>query len=198
MITHPVRDTIAESLAKAGLDSTTVLHLLDNLHQEVRDNDAKLHYPQGRAYLVSVLMPMRGGIRLSSIEATVTEAVKQIAEDVGAANAQLDLASEFRIPCTNKTGGYAEIIVERGEGDFSALWAVTDAAAINRSVWTDGGWRNIYRTGFTGAYRLSREDAIALGRQVAEIESRAIEERVAALDAEEARAAQELKERRRG
>lgn len=91
--------------------------------------------------------------------------------------AQLDLAAEFRIPCTNTNGGYAEVAVERSHA--SKLWAVTDGAFTGRRVWHDGGWQYLSDIGRTAAYRHSREEALALGQHVAEIEGADIDKRFA-------------------
>lgn len=96
--------------------------------------------------------------------------------------AQLDLATEFRIPCTNETGGYAEVVVERSAA--SRLWAVTDGSFTGRQAWHDGAWHYVSDIGRATAYRHSREDALALGQQVAQIEGTAIDARVAALRAQ--------------
>lgn len=93
--------------------------------------------------------------------------------------AQLDLATEFRIPCTNETGGYAEVVVERSAA--SKLWAVTDGSFTGRQAWHDGAWRYVSGIGRAVAYRHSREEA--LGQQVAAIEGAAIDARVAAFRA---------------
>lgn len=96
--------------------------------------------------------------------------------------AQLDLATEFRIPCTNQAGGYAEVVVERSAA--SKLWAVTDGSFTGRQAWHNDAWHHISDIGRSVAYRHSREDALALGQQVAAIEGQAIDARVAELRAQ--------------
>lgn len=99
---------------------------------------------------------------------------------------QLDLASVFLIPCANAEGGYAEVTVERGTGAFRDRWAVSDGAVTNRSTWTqEHGWRPIFETGLSGAFVYSRDEALNVGHQVAEVEGACIEAQSNALTAED-------------
>lgn len=104
---------------------------------------------------------------------------KQAVEESVALTDQLLLATEFRIPCTNETGGYAEITVERGMGP--KLWAVTDGSFTGRRAWVNGGWQYLSDVGKVAAYRHTRKEALDLGRQVAAIEGAGIDAHVARL-----------------
>lgn len=77
-ITTPARDKIDKALRAAGHTFEDTLRMLDDLHQEVRDNDAKTTDSDGWQYLRDVLAHMQQGGKLSSVEATVTEAVQRI------------------------------------------------------------------------------------------------------------------------
>lgn len=84
---------------------------------------------------------------------------------------QLALAVEFRVPIPQgDVGGYGEVTVRRdpvGDG-----WAVTDGAPVGLRAWIEGdGWRPVRDTGRAAAYSHTREDALALAHQVAEIEA---------------------------
>jgi hypothetical protein len=92
----------------------------------------------------------------------------------------LALARQFRIPCTNKTGGYAEITVEQGNDD-SGRWAVTDGSFTGRRAWLHDGWVTIYEVGWAAVCLHSRDTAIEIARQVAAIEGAGIDAHVARL-----------------
>jgi hypothetical protein len=103
-------------------------------------------------------------------------------ERIAQLRAELDLASEFRIPCTNQTGGYAEVVVERGMGH--GCWGVTDGSFTGRQVWVDGAWRYLSDVGKSAGYCHTRDAALTLGHQVAAIEGAAIDARIARLRGE--------------
>ncbi|MFE3326828.1 hypothetical protein [Streptomyces sp. NPDC059176] len=77
------------------------------------------------------------------------------------------LAREFRIPMTNELGGYGEVVVERGD----TKWAVTDGATTGKQAWVNGAWRYITDVGRVAVFTLSLQEALALGHEVAAIES---------------------------
>lgn len=87
------------------------------------------------------------------------------------AEQQLALAVEFRVPIPQgAVGGYGEVVVRRDQvGDG---WAVTDGAMVGLRAWIEGeGWRPVRDIGRATAYRHTREKALALAHQVAEIEA---------------------------
>ena len=126
----------------------------------------------GREYVITVAV---------NTEQTITLAVPP-SERIRQLRAQLDLASEFRIPCTNETGGYAEVVVERGMGP--GCWGVTNGSFTGRQVWVDGAWRYLSDVGKSAGYCHTRDDALTLGHQVAAIEGAAIDARIARLRGE--------------
>lgn len=86
------------------------------------------------------------------------------------AEEQLALATEFRIPLPlGSAGGYGEVVVR--PDSLGGRWAVTDGATKELQAWVAGqGWRRISDVGPDAAYILTREKAIVLGYQVAELE----------------------------
>ncbi|WBP92000.1 hypothetical protein [Kitasatospora cathayae] len=86
---------------------------------------------------------------------------------------QLQLAVEFRVPIPQgPVGGYGEVVVRRDETGTG--WAVTDGALVGLRAWIegeDGGWRPVWDIGRAAAYQHTREYALALAHQVAEIEA---------------------------
>lgn len=93
---------------------------------------------------------------------------------------QLALVTEFRVPMPQGTaGGYGEVVVQRDE--VGTLWAVTDGAFSGLRAWIDGeGWRHISDVGRAVAYRHTREAALLLAHQVAELEAPCYQAEVAA------------------
>ncbi|MCY0922362.1 hypothetical protein OS965_30095 [Streptomyces sp. H27-G5] len=93
---------------------------------------------------------------------------------------QLALAAEFRGPLPqDKAGGYGEVVVRRD--GLGTLWAVTDGAFSGLRAWVDGeGWRHISDVGRVVAYRHSRDQALLLAHQVAELEAACFQAEVAA------------------
>ncbi|MFF4741301.1 hypothetical protein ACFY2W_36270 [Streptomyces sp. NPDC001262] len=85
---------------------------------------------------------------------------------------QLALASEFRVPLPDAgVGGYGEVVVRRQQDGLGERWAVTDGADTGLRAWVDGeGWRHVSDVGRAVAFRHTREEALGLARQVAEIE----------------------------
>lgn len=77
------------------------------------------------------------------------------------------LAREFRIPLTSELGGYGEVVVERGGG----TWAVTVGAFSGKQAWLHGVWRYISDVGRAAVFTHTLDEALALGREVAAIES---------------------------
>ncbi|MFF2821369.1 hypothetical protein ACFVT9_38350 [Kitasatospora cineracea] len=84
---------------------------------------------------------------------------------------QLDLAVEFRVPIPKTQGGrYREVVVRRDSG--SGAWAVTDGALIGLQAWIlNEGWRPVWDIGRAAAFCHTREGALTLALQVAEIEA---------------------------
>ncbi|MGW2865927.1 hypothetical protein [Streptomyces sp. NPDC001205] len=93
---------------------------------------------------------------------------------------QLALATEFRVPLPQGNGGgYGEVVVQRD--DVGTLWAVTDGAFSGLRAWVDGeGWRHISDVGRAVAYQHTREAALFLAHQVAELEAACYQAEVAA------------------
>jgi len=101
-------------------------------------------------------------------------------------SAALAFATQFRLPLTNKVGGYGEITIQRGEGDQRHLWAVTDGAFTGIQAWTEpDGWRYISDIGRAAAYRHTLRDAFDLARRAVEVESACWEAQINALRAED-------------
>lgn len=97
-------------------------------------------------------------------------------------SAALAFATQFRLPLTNEYGGYGEVTIERGAGDYRDLWAVTDGSLTRLRVWVDpDGWQYITEIGWAGAYRHTLREAFTLGRQVVEIESACLDAQISAL-----------------
>ncbi|MFD0405551.1 hypothetical protein [Kitasatospora sp. NPDC127116] len=103
----------------------------------------------------------------------------------------LRYATQFRLPLTNIVGGYGEITIQRGEGEYRDKWAVTDGAFTGLRAWaepdgwTDGaGWQYIGDIGRANAYRYTLEEAFEVGHRAVEIESACCEAEVAAIRAE--------------
>ncbi|MFI0742410.1 hypothetical protein ACH4PU_30690 [Streptomyces sp. NPDC021100] len=90
-----------------------------------------------------------------------------------ALRAQLSLASEFRVPLPDAgAGGYGEVVVKRQQDGPGDRWAVTDGADTGLRAWVDGeGWRHVTDIGRAVAFRHTREEALLLAHQVAEIEA---------------------------
>ncbi|MFD9038798.1 hypothetical protein [Streptomyces bottropensis] len=86
------------------------------------------------------------------------------------AEEQLKIATEFRIPLPlGSAGGYGEVVVR--PDSISEKWAVTNGATTGLEAWVAGeGWRRVSDVGPSTVYTLTREKAIILGYQVAEIE----------------------------
>nr|WP_024126493.1 hypothetical protein [Streptomyces sp. FR1]AHE39112.1 Hypothetical protein pFRL3_335 [Streptomyces sp. FR1] len=86
------------------------------------------------------------------------------------AEEQLKIATEFRIPLPlGSAGGYGEVVVR--PDSISEKWAVTNGATTGLEAWVAGeGWRRVSDVGPGAVYTLTREKAIILGYQVAEIE----------------------------
>ncbi|MET9956318.1 hypothetical protein ABZ135_32890 [Streptomyces sp. NPDC006339] len=85
---------------------------------------------------------------------------------------QMALVSEFRVPVPDSgAGGYAEIVVCR-ERTGVDRWAVTDGSLTGLRAWVAGeGWQYVSDVGRTVAYAHERDAALALARQVAELEA---------------------------
>lgn len=100
-------------------------------------------------------------------------------------SAALAFATQFRLPLTNTVGGYGEVTIERGAGDYRDLWAVTDGSLTELRAWVEpDGWRHITDVGWAVAYHHTLREAFALGRQVVEIESACLEAQINALRAQ--------------
>ncbi|MFE7194033.1 hypothetical protein [Kitasatospora sp. NPDC057541] len=84
---------------------------------------------------------------------------------------QLALAVEFRVPIPQgPVGGYGEVVVRRDETGTG--WAVTDGALVGLRAWIEGeGWRPVRDIGRAAAYPHTRDQALGLAHQVAEIEA---------------------------
>ncbi|WP_043271972.1 hypothetical protein [Streptomyces sp. CT34] len=102
--------------------------------------------------------------------------------DVVALRQQLAMASEFRVPVPDTgVGGYAEVVVKRQLDGRGERWAVTDGAFSGLRAWVEGeGWRYISDVGRAVAYRHTRDEALAMAHQVAEIEAACYQAEVAA------------------
>ncbi|MFD7554201.1 hypothetical protein ACFV9E_06630 [Streptomyces sp. NPDC059835] len=86
------------------------------------------------------------------------------------AEAQLDFATEFRVPVpVGSAGGYAEVVVRRD--DQGEMWAVSDGALTGLRAWVDGRWSYVSDIGRAAAFRWTREEAIAVAQEVAELEA---------------------------
>ncbi|MFJ2191573.1 hypothetical protein ACIOJE_27190 [Kitasatospora sp. NPDC087861] len=87
------------------------------------------------------------------------------------AEQQLALAVEFRVPIPQgEAGGYGEVVVHRDQAGDG--WAVTNGAMVGLRAWIeDEGWRPVRDIGRAAAYKHTREEALALAHQVAEIEA---------------------------
>lgn len=108
--------------------------------------------------------------------------VDQLAWD----SAALTFATQFRLPLTNRVGGYGEVTIERGAGDYRDRWAVTDGSLVRLRVWTGAdGWRFISDIGWAAAYRHTLRDAFTLARRAVEIESACYEAQINALRAQD-------------
>ncbi|EGX60586.1 MULTISPECIES: hypothetical protein [Streptomyces] len=86
------------------------------------------------------------------------------------AEEQLRLATEFRIPLPlGSAGGYGEVVVR--PDSIRDRWAVTNGAITGLEAWVAGeGWRRVSDVGPDAVYTLTREKAIILGYQVADLE----------------------------
>ncbi|MFE2639391.1 hypothetical protein ACFXKF_32310 [Streptomyces scopuliridis] len=98
---------------------------------------------------------------------------------------QLALASEFRVPIPQgSAGGCGEVVVKQDlTGD---AWGVTDGALTGLQAWIDGeGWRYVSDVGRAAAFRRTREEALLLAHQVAELEAACYQAEIAATRPEE-------------
>ncbi|MFD0353630.1 hypothetical protein ACFVHW_07755 [Streptomyces sp. NPDC127110] len=99
----------------------------------------------------------------------------------------LGLAHEFRVPIPEAgVGGYGEVVVRRRPDGAGERWAVTDGAFSGLRAWVEGeGWRYVSDIGRAAAYRHSRESALELAHQVAEIEAACCQAEIAAVRSED-------------